>query len=86
MWNAYFFLINAQTRLQGIKIEKDYAAAKGMASDERDAVLIMKMAPLGGPYIVNAITPWRGVRTKRYTYANLFDHGPWLLYDHHKDP
>lgn len=61
-------------------------AAKGVASDQRDAVLIMKMVPLGGPYIVNAITPWRGVRTKRYTYANLFDHGPWLLYDNREDP
>jgi hypothetical protein len=35
---------------------------------------------------VNAITPWRGVRTKRYTYANLFEHGPWLLYDNLEDP
>jgi arylsulfatase A-like enzyme len=61
-------------------------AAKGVASDQRDALLIMKMAPLGGPYIANAITPWRGVRTKRYTYANPFDHGPWLLYDNREDP
>ena len=61
-------------------------AAKCVASDQRDAVLIMKMTPLGGPYIANAITPWRGVRTKRYTYADLLDHGPWLLYDNHKDP
>ncbi|HUV66255.1 MAG TPA: sulfatase [Sedimentisphaerales bacterium] len=61
-------------------------AAKGVASDQRDAVLIMKLLPGGGPYIVNAITPWRGVRTKRYTYANLLDHGPWLLYDNREDP
>ncbi len=61
-------------------------AAKGMTSDQRDAVLIMKLVPLGGPYIVNAVTPWRGVRTKRYTYANLLEHGPWLLYDNQEDP
>lgn len=61
-------------------------AAKGVASDQQDAVLIMKMHPGGGPYIINAITPWRGVRTKRYTYANLLDHGPWLLYDNREDP
>ena len=36
--------------------------------------------------MINAITPWRGVRTKRYTYANLLDHGPWLLYDNQEDP
>ena len=46
----------------------------------------MKLVPGGGPYIINAITPWRGVRTKRYTYAHLFNHGPWLLYDNQEDP
>lgn len=61
-------------------------AAKGGASDQRDAALLMKLLPGGGPYLINAITPWRGVRTKRYTYANLFEHGPWLLYDNQKDP
>ena len=61
-------------------------AARGVASDQRDAVLLMKLVPGGGPYTFNAITPWRGVRTKRYTYANLLDHGPWLLYDNEKDP
>jgi arylsulfatase A-like enzyme len=61
-------------------------AARGVASDQRDAALIMKMLPGGGPYIINAVTPWRGVRTKRYTYTNLFEHGPWLLYDNQEDP
>lgn len=66
---------------------KDFSeAAKGVSSDQRDSALIMKMLPLGGPYIVNAVTPWRGVRTKRYTYVNLFEHGPWLLYDNQSDP
>jgi arylsulfatase A-like enzyme len=61
-------------------------AAEGLASDQRDAVLIMKLVPGGGPYTINAITPWRGVRTKRYTYANLLGYGPWLLYDNQEDP
>ncbi|MBN2131446.1 MAG: sulfatase [Sedimentisphaerales bacterium] len=66
---------------------KDFSdAARGVASDQRDAVLLMKLLPGGGPYIINAVTPWRGVRTKRYTYANLFDYGPWLLYDNLEDP
>ena len=60
--------------------------AIGQASDQQDAVLIMKLLPGGGPYTADAITPWRGVRTKRYTYVTLFDHGPWLLYDNQKDP
>ena len=61
-------------------------AAKGTISDQRDAALIMKLVPGGGPYTFNAITPWRGVRTKRYTYVNLLGHGPWLLYDNQEDP
>jgi arylsulfatase A-like enzyme len=66
---------------------KDFSdAAKGVASDQRDALLIMKMLPGGGPYIENGVTPWRGVRTKRHTYANLFEYGPWLLYDNQEDP
>jgi len=61
-------------------------AARGVASDQRDAALLMKLLPGGGPYIINAVTPWRGVRTKRYTYACLLDDGPWLLYDNQADP
>jgi arylsulfatase A-like enzyme len=68
---------------------KDVAdAARGGTSDQQDAVLLMKMlgGTNGGPYWANAITPWRGVRTKRHTYVNLLDHGPWLLYDNKEDP
>jgi arylsulfatase A-like enzyme len=61
-------------------------AARGRTSDQQDAVLLMKLVPGGGPYTINAITPWRGVRTKRYTYAHLLGHGPWLLYDNLEDP
>ncbi len=61
-------------------------AVKGRTSNQRDAVLLMKLLPGGGPYLFNAITPWRGARSKRYTYARLLDHGPWLLYDNLKDP
>lgn len=66
---------------------KDLSSAlTGDALDEQDAVLLMKMLPGGNPYMTNAITPWRGVRTKRYTYTYLLDHGPWLLYDNEEDP
>jgi arylsulfatase A-like enzyme len=54
--------------------------------DAQDAVLIMKMLQGGNPFISNAITPWRGVRTKRYTYTYLLDVGPWLLFDNQEDP
>lgn len=68
------------------------AAAKGLDHEQQDAVLITKMTGNtkgdkgGGPYIVNNMIPWRGVRTKRYTYARLVEDGPWLLYDNDKDP
>lgn len=66
---------------------KDFSSAvKGDDSDQRDAALIMKLVPGGGPYKFNAITPWRGVRTKRHTYCNLLGYGPWLLFDNEKDP
>ncbi len=59
-------------------------AMRGESSDNRDALLLMKLVH-GGVH-ENAITPWRGVRTMRHTYAYLFDHGPWLLYDNQVDP
>jgi len=66
---------------------KDLAgAAQGKASDQQDAVLIMKTLPGGNPYNMNAMTPWRGVRTKRHTYVTLLDYGPWLLFDNQQDP
>ncbi len=46
----------------------------------------MKMVPGGGPWIINAATPWRGVRTKTHTYARLADGGPWILFDNKNDP
>ena len=61
-------------------------AALGKRSNQQDAVLIMKMQPGGGPWTINAATPWRGVRTKTHTYARLEDGGPWALYDNKNDP
>ena len=46
----------------------------------------MKMLPGGNPWLANGVTPWRGVRTKRHTYARLNGRGPWLLFDNEADP
>lgn len=62
------------------------AAARGGDADRQDAVLIMKLTAGGNPYAMNGITPWRGVRTKRYTYVHLEGHGHWLLFDNREDP
>ena len=61
-------------------------AALGKRSDQQHALLIMKMLPGGNPWIINAATEWRGVRTKTHTYARLADGGPWILYDNKNDP
>ena len=62
-------------------------AAMGKAEDFRDAVLIMKSIPLGTNWIYNGNGAWRGVRTKRYTYARKSDtREPWMLFDNLKDP
>jgi len=55
------------------------------ATDSRDALLIMKMIHGGNPWVINGIRPWRGVRTERYTYAEL-EGEPWILFDNQEDP
>ncbi len=69
--------------MEGISIAD---AALGKRSDQQDALLIMKMVYGGGPWVINAATPWRGVRTRTHTYARLQDDGPWILYDNKADP
>lgn len=61
-------------------------AAMGAKTREHDALLIMKMVHGGIPYIQNGVTPWRGIRTKQYTYARLMDRGEWVLFDNKRDP
>ena len=53
--------------------------------EQRGSAPLMKMVHGGNPWIHNAVRPWRGVRTERYTYAEL-EGEPWLLYDNQEDP
>jgi arylsulfatase A-like enzyme len=63
------------------------AAAMGHDVDMQDAVLIMKSIPLSVNWIINGNGAWRGVRTKRYTYARKSDtKKPWMLFDNLQDP
>ncbi len=50
--------------------------AMGKKGPEHEALLIMKLQAGGNPFLCNGVTPWRGIRTKRYTYARLNDGGP----------
>ncbi|HWS00633.1 MAG TPA: sulfatase/phosphatase domain-containing protein, partial [Prolixibacteraceae bacterium] len=52
-----------------------------------DAVLLMKTLWLGSIYITSGAGPWRGVRTRQFTYARKSDtKKPWMLFDNEKDP
>ena len=63
------------------------AAAIGEDSNVQDALLIMKPVWIGNNWIMNGNGPWRGVRTKRHTYARKSDTlKPWMLFDNEKDP
>lgn len=52
--------------------------------NEHDSVPIMDILPTDQAKDWNG-RPWRGVRTKRYTYARFHDEG-WVLYDNQEDP
>lgn len=55
------------------------------AAAARDAVLLACYAPFGEWTRKVGGREYRGVRTRRYTYARSLD-GPWLLYDNAADP
>jgi len=57
----------------------------GKGGDEPESVFLTE------PVIVDqglhqGVREWRGVRTKRYTYARWFDGEGWVLYDNDADP
>lgn len=53
--------------------------------DEPDSVFLMDLVPMDEG-IRLGIDEWRGVHTKRYTYAQWLDGRDWILYDNEKDP
>jgi len=57
----------------------------GKAKDEPDSVFLMDLVPMDEG-IRLGIDEWRGVRTKRYTYAQWINGKDWILYDNEKDP
>ncbi len=58
---------------------------RGEESIEREATLIECIHPFGQWPKTKEGKEYRGVRTKRYTYARTLE-GPWILYDNQKDP
>ena len=77
--------------LAGIEIPetvegKDFTQIiKGKEKMDDNAALIACITPFGQWPRARGGIEYRGVRTKRYTYAKTLD-GPWMLYDNKTDP
>jgi arylsulfatase A-like enzyme len=57
----------------------------GKEPERDDAALIECVSPFGEWTRARGGREYRGIRTRRYTYARTLD-GPWLLYDNGEDP
>ncbi|MBI1926389.1 sulfatase [Candidatus Poribacteria bacterium] len=57
----------------------------GNVIDEPESVLLEIPLP-GGEGFGGGVREWRGVRTRRYTYARFQDGEAWVLYDNVADP
>lgn len=74
--------------LAGLPVPKHFQGADlsrvalGETTHGPDAVLLQIFVPFNPDQIT---TPWRGLITKRYTYAR-YEAAPWVLFDNHRDP
>jgi arylsulfatase A-like enzyme len=68
--------------VQGIDFSKTILGEKG---PDPEAALIMCVQPCARYNDRVGMLPWRGLRTKCYTYAR-FCHEDWCLFDNEKDP
>lgn len=74
--------VAAPAGVQGTDLSK---VLTGDSQDEPEAAFLSIYMHYGEKSQGKAILPWRGVRTKRYTYAR-FEDDPWVLYDNQADP
>ncbi|WP_347840170.1 sulfatase [uncultured Draconibacterium sp.] len=56
------------------------------AVDARDAILLMNLTHFNNTSLINGLDTYRGIQTKKYTYARYEDKTPWLLFDNENDP
>lgn len=64
---------------------EDVSARFHDGNQEERAVLIANYAPFADFSVQRGGRPYRGLRTKRYTYVRDLN-GPWLLFDNQEDP
>jgi arylsulfatase A-like enzyme len=60
-------------------------ALRGEKGKDPDSVFLMDLVPMDEG-IRLGISEWRGVRTKRHTYARWIDGRDWVLFDNDLDP
>jgi len=67
---------------------RDMSSAVSGGSVQQEGVLIGTVLSGGNPLYSNALRPWRGVRTERYTFAKFLEpeEKAWLLFDNQTDP
>ena len=70
-------------KVDGIDLSRIVTAKE---EDMRDAVLLMNLTHFNNAALINGLDTWRGLRTKKYTYARYEDGSPWLLFDNEIDP
>jgi len=68
--------------IEGIDLSYALCGEKG---NEPDSVFLMDLVPMDEG-IRLGINEWRGIRTKRYTYARWLDGRDWVLFDNDIDP
>lgn len=74
--------LTAQGDMQGIDRSQ---LVRGEESSGADSVFIMDLVSVDEARTQNS-PEWRGVRTRRHTYARLRNGTGWLLYDNERDP
>jgi len=68
--------------VQGIDLS---SIMMGKSSHIQEAILLTEPI-VGGEGLRNGVREWRGIRTKRYTYARWLNGKVWVLYDNLEDP
>jgi hypothetical protein len=74
--------INPDPAMEGADLSE---VIRGQSRESPDSVLLMEMVTTDEG-CSQGLREWRGVRTRRYTYARWFDGTPWLLYNNACDP
>jgi arylsulfatase A-like enzyme len=74
--------IKQPDNIEGIDLSH---ALRGENGNGPDSVFLMDLVPMDEG-IRLGINEWRGIRTKRYTYARWLDGRDWVLFDNDIDP